>query len=140
MKEKIAKLRGLIAKSLNANRNSWRSFFKKYGFAVIPANPEKRIVELYRTHGDVVLTDINQILATGDIDGFSKDDLGKIVDTFDIWLDNGIEKPDDYIPKPKTDEDKPADEGKSTKWVVGAFVGLCVVSILAFVLIRKFNR
>jgi len=139
MKEKIAKLRGLIAKSLNANRNSWRSFFKKYGFAVIPANPEKRIVELYRTHGDVVLTDINQILATGDIDGFSKDDLGKIVDTFDIWLNNDSEGKTEDNPKTDT-EDKPADEGKSTKWVVGAFVGLCVVSILAFVLIRKFNR
>ena len=139
MKEKIAKLRGLIAKSLNANRNSWRSFFKKYGFAVIPANPEKRIVELYRTHGDVVLTDINQILATGDIDGFSKDDLGKIVDTFDIWLNNDSEGKTEDNTKTDTD-DKPADEGKSTKWVVGAFVGLCVVSILAFVLIRKFNR
>lgn len=139
MKEKIAKLRGLIVKSLNANRNSWRSFFKKYGFAVIPANPEKRIVELYRTHGDVVLTDINQILATGDIDGFSKDDLGKIVDTFDIWLNNDSEGKTEDNPKTDT-EDKPADEGKSTKLVVGAFVGLCVVSILAFVLIRKFNR
>lgn len=139
METKFTKVRGLIAKSLNANRNSWRSFFKKYGFAVIPANPEKRIVELYRTHGDVVLTDINQILATGDIDGFSKDDLGKIVDTFDIWLNNDSEGKTEDNPKTDT-EDKPADEGKSTKWVVGAFVGLCVVSILAFVLIRKFNR
>lgn len=151
METKFTKVRGLIAKSLNASRKSWRSFFKKYGFAVIPANPEKRIVELYRTHGNVVLTDVNSILATGEIDGFSglsdvgldKDTLGKVLDTVEVWIpkkDGDDTKKDNDTKTDNKKSDDSNDEKKQTKIIVGVFVGLCFLSILAFVLIRKFNR
>lgn len=145
MNDKFAKLRGLIAKSLNASPKSWRSFFKKYRIATFPSRPEKTIVMLYRQYGDSVLTDVNQILATGDMDQFLGIDKEKAGDVFDDAIDiikifsnsnddDSTQEPNDSNDSTDSDEAK---EAKRTKVVIGVFIGLCVLSILTFVLVKK---
>lgn len=145
MNDKFTKLRGLIANSLNANPKSWHSFFRKYRIATYPSRPEKAIVMLYQKYGNSVLTDVNQILTTGEMDKFIGIDGEKASEVLQSGADflKVISKKDDstkeesvVVTTKETDEEK---EAKRTKIIIGVFVGLCVVSIVTFVLIKKFK-
>lgn len=145
--DKFTKLRGLLSKSMNASPKSWRSFFRKYGLPATVSCPEKRIVALYQQHGNVVLKDINDILTQGEMSAFSGEVLdraGSIFDTggdiIDIIKGYGSSKNTESDSDVSATVKNRSDEEKRTKIMIGVFAGLCIVSILAVVIIRKINN
>ena len=139
---KFSELRGLIAKSLYANPESWRSFFLKYNCDPQSSHPEKEIVKAFSRYGDQVATDVNDIL-TKSYAGFlgndgltSEETLGKIKNTSDAlktWLESIGEETTDVQTTVKDDEN---DKHGETSWMF-IFVGVVFVCVVTFIVVKR---
>lgn len=139
---KSSELRGLIQESINANPESWRLFFDKYNCS--GSCPEKEIIQAYGLYGDVVASDVNDILSKAYSsflggDGLtSEEQLQRIKDTSDKlrdWLTND----DDVNIDVKTSSEKDK-EDKSKRTIFIVFVSVVVVCSVIFIVVRKMKK
>ncbi len=139
---KFSELRGLIEKSLNANPESWRSFFHKYNCDAESSHPEKEIVRAYGMYGDEVAVDVNKMLASSFAsflgnDGLTSEEiLSNIKDTSDTlrnWLET-FENPDNVVETNQTSEES------DDKTSIVVFVGVVVLCVVVFVVARKLKK
>ncbi|MCQ2959554.1 MAG: hypothetical protein MJ198_05125 [Bacteroidales bacterium] len=141
---KFSELRGLIEKSLNANPESWRSFFHKYNCDAESSHPEKEIVRAYGMYGDEVAIDVNKMLSSSFAsflgnDGLtSEESLAKVKDTSDKlreWLESIGTSDSDVPTDSKSDEDS-----EDNRSAIFLFVGVVVVCVVAFIVVRKIKK
>ncbi len=139
---KSSELRGLIQESINANPESWRLFFQKYNCD--GSCPEKSIVKAYGMYGDVVASDVNNILSKSYAsflggDGLtSEEQLQRIKDISDKLRDC-LTNDDDVNIDVKTSSEKDKDD-KSKRTIFIVFVSVVVVCSVVFIVVRKMKK
>lgn len=141
-------LKGLIHKSINANPESWRLFFNKYQIPTETKHPEAAIIKAYQKHGNVVVSDLNEVLVHN-IAAFTGTDTEQTaVKIIGSWLGIGAhilsgssqELTDEAAVKKLEEAEKQKEielqeqKRKNRKTLI-AFGAVCVIVIVVFIII-----
>lgn len=138
---KFSELRGLIEKSLDANPESWRSFFQKYKCDAQSAHPEQEIVKAFANYGEPVVVDVNSMLAdsySGWLGESSTDILASVKDTSDLltsWMQDSL------YPTPtgiKMSEEELERKSRNT-WLI-IFIVVIVICCVTFFVVKRMKK
>lgn len=160
----LANFSGLISESMNADPQSWRSFFTKYGLNTY-RKPEKEIIRAYKMYGKPVLTDLNNLFVetnknivqfnggtirhAWDTDSTAKanatlDALGAIVGAVDVFTCGKTNTPQttpeqaaEQTPKTGNEPATEPEAPKTENKTLYIFAGVVVVAIVAFFIIKR---
>ena len=139
---KFSELRGLIEKSLDANPESWRSFFQKYKCDAQSAHPEQEIVRAFANYGEPVVVDVNSMLA----DSYSgwlgdSDTLASVKDTSDLltsWMKDSLSTTKTTENTETKSEEELERQSRNT-WLV-IFITVLMVCCTTFFIVKRINK
>lgn len=139
-------IRGLISEVSKADPQSWLSFFKRFNISPDDVNLENELRRAYQKYGREFSAELNKLLIKNSprIAAVTGEDVRSVVDSvFDILgIDSKApavtpeEKAKQKAEAEKAEQEEKEKAEKRKKTIIIGFVGLAVVVIATFIIIK----